>query len=222
MERLTKDLLQAADSLKKEPALLYHAGRYAVVRRLDEEGVRNAFAAPARWHMLQVCRPSMSLEMKSPDAYLARMQFFRSLGQDYEMEATVSRQCADGTEEPLGYIVASAYDPINQKVELAAAFYRGQGTRAALEAMAWVVNTCFDSLKLHKLIFYVIPTQTASLRLLQRLGLTPEACLRDELRLPDGQRTDLLRFALFLPQWTLAKSRMTALHGLDIAYHPKT
>ena len=199
---------------QETPELLYYTGHHAVVRRLEEKDVRSAFAMPTYLHMLQVCRPSIGLTAASVDDYWARLRFFRSLGQDYEVEMTVSRQQPDGSEEHLGYLIASGYDVVNQKVELAAGFYRGQGTRAAVEAMAWVVNSCFYSLKLHKLIFYVVPSQTASLRLMERLGLTPEAHLRDEIRLPDGSRSDLLRFALFEPQWRAAKSRWAVLREL--------
>lgn len=200
--------------VSETPELLYHSGTYALVRRLGEKDIRRAFAMPEYLHMLQVCRPSIGLTAASVEDYLARLRFFRSLGRDYELEMIVSRKCRNGTEERLGYIIASAYDPTNQKVELAAAFYRGQGTRAAVEAMAWAVDACFDSLQLHKLIFYIAPTQTASLLLMQRLGLSPEAHLRDEIRLPDGSYSDLLRFALFAPQWRAAKSRLKVLHAL--------
>ncbi|MEN9373090.1 MAG: hypothetical protein RIR79_642 [Pseudomonadota bacterium] len=198
------------------PELLYYTGHHAVVRRLEEKDIRRAFAMPQYLHMLQVCRPSIGLTAASVDDYLARLRFFRSLGQDYELEMTVSRKQPDGTEERLGYLIASGYDTVNQKVELAAGFYRGQGTRAAVEAMVWVVHSCFQDLKLCKLIFYVVPSQTASLRLMERLGLTPEAHLRDEIRLPDGSRTDLLRFVLFEPQWRAAQSRWAVLRNLLI------
>ena len=208
---------QPTNPAPEAPELLYYAGHHAVVRRLEEHDVRRAFAMPQYLHMLQICRPSIGLTAASVDDYLARLRFFRSLGQDYELEMTVSRKQSDGTEERLGYLIASGYDVVNQKVELAAGFYRGQGTRAAVEAMVWVVNSCFYSLKLHKLIFYVVPSQTASLRLMERLGITPEAHLRDEIRLPDGSRSDLLRFALFEPQWRAAQARWAVLRELPRA-----
>ena len=55
------------------------------------------------------------------------------------------------------------------------------------------------------------------LALMERLGITPEAHLRDEIRLPDGSRSDLLRFALFEPQWRAAQARWAVLRELPRA-----
>ena len=46
----------------------------------------------------------------------------------------------------------SSFDPSNGKAEFSAAFFRSQGSRAALEAMHWVVETAFMHQGLFKLI----------------------------------------------------------------------
>jgi RimJ/RimL family protein N-acetyltransferase len=210
MEPLTEALRNLHQS-SLEPELTYHVGNYCSVRRLGVLDVRAAFGKPKQLAMLQACRPSSTLTSTNPEAYLQRLKFFRSLDQHYELELVISRKV---NHQPLGYVVLSAYDTHNQKAEFSAAFFDGQGTRAVLEALAWAISACFDGLGLHKLIFYVVPGNTSALALLHRLDINQEACLRDEVRLPDGQRTDLLRYALFDEQWSKIKPTLLALRGL--------
>jgi RimJ/RimL family protein N-acetyltransferase len=102
---------------------------------------------------------------------------------------------------PLGFMNMAGLDPLNQKAEFSAAFFRGRGSRPALEAMHWSIESIFGTQNVEKLIFNVLPDNADALHLLSRLGIPIEARLVSEIRTGDGRRSDLLRYALFRDAW---------------------
>ncbi len=76
----------------------------------------------------------------------------------------------------IGYII----DPAHQ----------GQGI--ATEAVAAMIDFCFGELNLHRLEAFIHPDNTASRKLIEKLGFTSEGVLRDHLRVADEWRDDVL------------------------------
>lgn len=76
----------------------------------------------------------------------------------------------------IGYIV----DPARQR----------QGI--ATEAVSAMLDFCFGELGLHRVQAFIHPDNTASRRLIEKLGFSCEGLLRDNLRVGDVWRNDLL------------------------------
>lgn len=133
-----------------------------------------------------------------------RLSWLASLEPPPEIEALVSHR-RSGT--PLGFLSLAGLDPLNQKAEFSAAFFRGRGSRPALEALHWAMETIFSTLNVEKLIFHVLPDNHDVLRLLHQLDIQLEARLRLEIRLGDGHRSDLLRYAVFRDAWQNGTTR---------------
>ena len=76
----------------------------------------------------------------------------------------------------IGYII----DPARQR----------QGI--ATEALAAMLDFCFDELGLHRIQAFIDPANAASRRLVEKLGFTCEGVLRDNLRVNDIWRNDML------------------------------
>jgi ribosomal-protein-alanine N-acetyltransferase len=76
----------------------------------------------------------------------------------------------------IGYIV----DPARQR----------QGI--AIEAVSAMLDFCFDELGLHRIQAFINPDNTASRRLVEKLGFSCEGLLRDNLRVNDVWRNDML------------------------------
>jgi len=62
----------------------------------------------------------------------------------------------------------------------------------ATEAVAAMLDFCFDDLGLHRLQAFIDPANAASHRLVEKLGFTCEGVLRDHLRVNDVWRDDML------------------------------
>jgi [ribosomal protein S5]-alanine N-acetyltransferase len=62
----------------------------------------------------------------------------------------------------------------------------------ATEAVSAMVEFCFGELGLHRLQAFIHPDNAASLKLIERLGFRREGLLRENLRVGDEWRDDLL------------------------------
>lgn len=165
--------------------------------------------------VLHAYRPWYKPEEHSPHSLAQRLQWIAHMDPAPEIEALVLHQ---PSATPLGFVCLGAWDHLNAKAELSVAFFRGRGSRPALEALHWVFESAFAHLQLHKLIFCVMPDNTAAQQLLASLGVGIEAVLREEVRTPDGQRSDLLRYALLRQDWLAGQAR-TRLQRL-VPLHP--
>ena len=76
----------------------------------------------------------------------------------------------------IGYII----DPARQR--------RGFAT----EAVSAMLDFCFDQLGLHRVQAFIHPDNAASRRLVEKLGFRREGLLRDNLRVGDAWRDDML------------------------------
>jgi ribosomal-protein-alanine N-acetyltransferase len=62
----------------------------------------------------------------------------------------------------------------------------------ATEAVSAMLDFCFDEMGLHRVQAFIHPDNAASLRLAEKLGFRREGLLRDNLRVGDVWRDDLL------------------------------
>jgi [ribosomal protein S5]-alanine N-acetyltransferase len=62
----------------------------------------------------------------------------------------------------------------------------------ATEALSAMLDFCFGELGLHRLQAFIHPDNTASRRLVEKLGFRCEGLLRDNLRVGDVWRSDML------------------------------
>jgi [ribosomal protein S5]-alanine N-acetyltransferase len=76
----------------------------------------------------------------------------------------------------IGYII----DPARQRQGL------------ATEAVSAMLDFCFGELGLHRVQAFIHPDNAASLRLVEKLGFRREGLLRDNLRVGDAWRDDVL------------------------------
>ncbi len=76
--------------------------------------------------------------------------------------------------------------------------YAGQGLMT--EGVSLVLNHAFDTLKLHRIEANIQPGNTASIRLVKRLGFTNEGFSRQYLKI-NGEWRDHERWALTLENW---------------------
>src|SRR3954468_1747315 len=76
----------------------------------------------------------------------------------------------------IGYII----DPARQRQGL------------ATEAVAAMLGFCFGELRLHRVQAFIHPDHTASRTLVEKLGFRCEGLLRDNLRVGDDWRSDML------------------------------
>jgi ribosomal-protein-alanine N-acetyltransferase len=70
----------------------------------------------------------------------------------------------------------------------------------AAEAVSAMLAFCFAELGLHRVQAFIHPENGASIGLVEKLGFSREGLLRDNLRVGDIWRDDLL-FALLGPEW---------------------
>jgi ribosomal-protein-alanine N-acetyltransferase len=62
----------------------------------------------------------------------------------------------------------------------------------ATEAVSAMIRFCFQDLGLHRLLAFIHPDNTPSLKLIEKLGFRREGLLRENLRVGDEWRDDLL------------------------------
>lgn len=76
----------------------------------------------------------------------------------------------------IGYLI----DPARQRQGLGA------------EAVSAALDFCFDAFGLHRIQAFIHPENVASRKLVEKLGFRPEGLLRDNLRVGDEWRDDML------------------------------
>lgn len=69
------------------------------------------------------------------------------------------------------------------------------------EAVSAMLNFCFADLGLHRIQAFIHPDNSASIGLVEKLGFSREGVLRDNLRVGDAWRDDLL-YALLSTEWS--------------------
>jgi ribosomal-protein-alanine N-acetyltransferase len=67
-----------------------------------------------------------------------------------------------------------------------------QGQGLAIEAVSKILDFCFGELGLHRVQAFIDPDNTASRTLVEKLGFRSEGLLRDNLRVADAWRSDML------------------------------
>jgi len=174
------------------------------LRPLTGDDVRALYLRPEVLAVLPAYRPWFRPEPQAVDLLVQRMEWLASLEPAPELEALVVHRA---TATPLGFICLAALDTLNAKAELAVAFFRGQGSRPALEAVHWVLETAFARLQLYKLVFCVAPDNHQAHHFLKGLGVVCEAVLKDEVLDPRGHRVDLWRYAMTAPEWATSPAR---------------
>lgn len=183
------------------PAALYD-GRRVVVSPLGIETLKAQQAFVEVNRVLHACFPGT--ENDDLTFLPERMEWLSRLDPPLEIGALIQHR---PTETPLGFAFLSAIDRRNAKAELSLAFFRGRGSRAALEAVHWLLEAALFHFPLEKLVFHVLPENKPAHALLARLGISEEALLRQEIQRPDGTRTDLVRYALFASEWKNSPAR---------------
>lgn len=185
----------------------WYLGHRVLVRPLGADDLIPLYARPEVRRVHHAYRPWQGCADADLPAMRERLVWLGSLQPALEIEGLVLHR-PSGT--PLGLLCLSGIDPINGKAELSAAFFRGAGSRPALEAMHWAFEAVFSgqsALTLRKLLFHVLPGNEAAIRLLHRLGIPLEARLREELLLPGGECVDLLRYAVLRREWLEGEAR---------------
>lgn len=201
---LTDLVLQSASSDSPADHLLYYQGASCSIRALNGADILQLYPQPPVAAALSAYRPSYQHQEHPLQDWVQRLQWLEKLNPPVEREALVLHR---RTNTPLGFLAFSAIDLYNLKAEASVAFFRGQGSRPALEAVHWLLDMAFIHLPFYKLVFCVHPDNHAAIQFLQGLGIEREAILRKELRTADGQRTDLWRYALLQPEWLSSPTR---------------
>jgi len=109
---------------------------------------------------------------------------------------------ADG--KMIGRCQLDRYDPDDARAEISYALnqrYWGRGYIS--EAASCVVRYGFENLKLNRISAAVFPDNMASVRILEKLQMTREGCLRQH-RTVDGIRKDVLLYAVLRAAWQIA------------------
>ena len=70
----------------------------------------------------------------------------------------------------------------------------------ATEAVSAMLDFCFGELDLHRVQAFIQPDNTASRKLVEKLGFRSEGILRDNLRVGEAWHDEML-FALLEPDW---------------------
>ncbi|WP_328708581.1 GNAT family protein [Microbispora hainanensis] len=81
--------------------------------------------------------------------------------------------------------------------EAATLGFRGVGTAC----MALAMDALFDDPQVHRLMGYVAVTNTASLRMCERLGFRREGLAREQMPIGDGKRSDAAIMAILRREW---------------------
>lgn len=182
----------------------YYDGRHTLVRPLTADDLFALYPRTDVQAALAAYRPWQGeLDI---GALAQRLHWLAGFEQPPELEALVVHP---PTGTPLGFLCLSSIDLGNAKAELSVAFFRGRHSRAALEAMLWVLDAAFARFRLDKLIFHVLADNSAAQQLLAALGIPQEAVLRGELAgiHAGAPRRDLLRYALFRDDWQHSPGR---------------
>lgn len=101
----------------------------------------------------------------------------------------------------IGRCQLDRYDPDDARAEISYALnqrYWGRGYMS--EAAKRVARYGFETLKLNRISATVFPDNIASLRVLEKLKMTREGCMR-EYRTVQGMRKDVLLYAVLGAEW---------------------
>lgn len=180
----------------------FYSGHRVLIRPFRADDLFQLYPQSAVAAILPTYRPWLGVD--DLRAASERLQMLSGIDPPVEIEALVLHH---PTGEPLGFLCLSAIDVSNRKAELSLGFFRGRGSRPALEALHWSIDTAFDRFDLYKMIFHVLPDNSRAVRLLQRFNVAQEAVLREEILGADGMRKDLLRFSLFREEWLAGPMR---------------
>ena len=184
--------------LNIDPKDRLYSGRDVLVSVLRSEHIHALYPRADVAEVLRAYHPWYEQTGATPQMVAERLAWLSRMEPPAEFEALVQHRSSG---IPLGFLSVAGLDPVNQKAEFSVAFFRGRGSRPALEAMHWSMESIFGTLNVQKLIFHVMPNNVDALHLLSRLGISVEARLISEIRTGDGQRSDLLRFSLFRDAW---------------------
>lgn len=109
--------------------------------------------------------------------------------------------CLSGDTQPIGDIAFKIEDWENQRVELG---YRVSGRCAgkgvATRAAGLIIEYLFNQLHFHKVVAKCDPRNIGSIRIMEKSGLTQEACFKQHFRIGD-EWTDQLDYGLLRTDW---------------------
>ena len=174
--RLTIRLVTAADL----PGLLVVNGDAAVTRHLPY----------ATWQTLS-----------DADAWFERMRVLGDAGTAWQFVI-----CDTATGQVLGSCLLFRFDAGSARAELGYALGRAHWGRGLMfEALGALLTHAFDGLGLRRIEAEVNPANTASVRLLERLGFTREGVLRQRW-VAKGAAYDVNFYGLLRSEWPAAKA----------------
>lgn len=183
---------------------MLYDGRRCTIRSLTESDVASLFLLPNVSLALSRYRPGLGGTPQAGTNAVERMRLLRQFEPAVEIEALVLHRSSGA---PIGLLCLSSIDRLNLKAEFSVAFFRGRGTRCALEAIHWALDTTFGAGGAEKLIFYTEPDNRPAIALMHALQIDREAVLSREIRLSSGRRGDLWRYALFRDAWQAGVGR---------------
>jgi len=104
----------------------------------------------------------------------------------------------DQPEHPLLGMVCLNFESLEfKRVEIGYRFHTDfHGKGYAFEAAKCVTDFLFHEIKIHKLLAYCVADHHASYKLMEKLGMQREACLRQHSKLADNEWHDELIYGL--------------------------
>jgi len=110
----------------------------------------------------------------------------------------------DNNNELIGMVCLNFESLAFKRVEIGYRFHHNfQGKGYAFEAVKEVVNFLFNEVKIHKLLAYCVAEHHASFKLMEKLGMKREACLRQHSKLADDKWHDELIYGLLATEYNL-------------------
>ena len=113
--------------------------------------------------------------------------------------------------EVIGMVNYHRREPAHRKLEIGyilAPSHWGHGLM--VEAVGVFLAHCFGKLGTHRIEALIEPSNHASIRVVERLGFTPEIGLMRDRLLVAGEFRSLALFALLAPDWSSAQARPAA------------
>ena len=150
------------------PGSLLYDGRRCTIRTLTESDVASLFLLPNVSLALSRYRPGLGGTPQAGSNAIERMRLLRQFEPPVEIEALVLHRASGA---PIGLLCLSSIDRLNLKAEFSVAFFRGRGTRCALEAIHWALETTFGPGGAEKLVFYTEPDNRPALALMHALQI---------------------------------------------------
>ncbi|HTS82209.1 MAG TPA: GNAT family N-acetyltransferase [Myxococcaceae bacterium] len=175
------------------PELYSTRARLREVRSEDADALLDIYADPQSVRYLG--RPPQTLEQ-------VRTRITRMRDDIERGEAAFWVLTDPAGDRAFAYLGFFRWDAPHQTAELGYVLVRdrwGQGLMR--EVLPALVRHGFDVLGLHRMEARIDPGNTASIRLVERLGFRQEARLRERTLNDDGSREDLLLFSLLRPEF---------------------